>query len=649
LLQISLISLFSSQLLTFIITEISFLQPFQIEFLISKMGLPMWSDPTHPRIVKVDRIKVYDVIKPGENLRKHRGLANETCEKIDAGLKACKEYFKDPEGVPDETFEATVKFVEEYSESRTQFCNCHLHNFAVRFINAAYQIAMVQSVVFSKDFALTLKDLEDYGDYSPIVAQGLRCEFCFGHHYFNRVNRDTGVQFQWTEIAQALRRAPRSKFFLPPHLHEQLPDINEATPGDVDIKIADSFLEAAKATEADEGAMVWQVVKYADQKRRGGPKDFIQSGRWDDLAYHTHFARIMFDAMWRGPVYLKNRYRDAARTMAIAVALVQCTWFISIKALPEGFSALRSTYEARQYPGPMLLETGESPHAMVSPGVGLFDPVLLHSEDLEGMCEVDSTVPNSSRNIVDERWTGNPDLLEADMASYSLPPHERITQRRIEVLRNIFSVRGNHWRHDLGATGLLALRCPMLHSNNYLMDMVEIAGDPNADGRLLRRLRVTRLPGRGLVSRRGFEGLFIPETIHTDQDRVRATIQRLREFRHEGLESLLDGEPVDESLVLWRNQGASVIFEAMSTRCHFPAIPATETDEVLWTDLCIGLRGATHPRTAAIYTRDLCQRLIELAGSPIEELYEDGWSRHRRNGILPIDLILNSDLDNRYM
>ena len=614
------------------------------------MGLPMWpNDPTHPRIVKVDRIKVYDVIKPGENLRKHRGLASETYDKIDAGLKACKEYFKDPEGVPDKTFEATVQFVKEYSESRTQFCNSHLHNFAVRVINAAYQIAMVQSVVFSKDFTLTLKDLEEYGDYSPIVAQGLRCKFCFGHHYFNRVNRDTGVQFQWFEIARALRRAPRSKSFLPAHLREQLSDINDdMTSGDVDVAIADSFLEAAKACEADEGAMVWQVVKYADQERLGGPKSLIQSGRWDDLAYHTHFARIMFDAMWRGPVYLKNRYRDAARTMAIAVALVQCTWFISIKALPEGLSALRSTYEARQYPGPMLLEIGESPHAMVSPGVRLFDPVLLHSEDLEAMCEVDSMAPNSSMDIVDERWMGNPDLLEADMASYSLPPHERITQRRIEVLRIIFSVRANHWRHDLGATGLLALRCPMLHSNNFLMGIANIAGDPNADGRLLRQCHVTRLPGRGLVSTRGFEGLFIPETIHTDQDRVRATIRQLRQFRHEGLASLLDGEPVDESLVLWRNQGASVIFEAMSTRCH-PAIPVTERDEILWTDLCIGLRGATHPRTAAIYTRDLCQMLIELAGSPNEELYEDGWSRHQRNGILPIDLNLNSDLDNGYM
>ena len=48
---------------------------------------------------------------------------------------------------------------EEYSESRTQFCNSHLHNFAVRVINATYQIAVIQSVGYPDFIIRALKEL----------------------------------------------------------------------------------------------------------------------------------------------------------------------------------------------------------------------------------------------------------------------------------------------------------------------------------------------------------------------------------------------------------------------------------------------------------------------------------------------------------
>jgi len=264
------------------------------------------------------------------------------------------------------------------------------------------------------------------------------------------------------------------------------------------------------------------------------------------------------------------------------------------------------------------------------------------------MCAVDLTAPNSSMDIVGERWMGNTSLLETNKASYCLPPHERLTQRRIAVLRIIFCVGADDnngedwwdsWRYDLGVTSLMALRYPMLYSNNFLKEIIEMTNNPNVNGRLLRQHHVARLPGRGLVSTRRFDGLFSPETIRNYQGRIGTTIQRLREFKYEGLESLLDGEPVDESLILWTNRGAFVIFEAMSTRCLIDGIPHNDTDEVIWTDLCIGLRGATDSPTAAIYTPELCEKLVELAGFPIEDLYEEGWLRHQRAGILPIGLI----------
>ena len=626
------------------------------------MGLPMWaSNPKHPRLVEVDLLKVYDVIKYAAKLCEHKDLPDETHRKIDTGLKACKEYFKDHEGVPEETFKTMAGFVMEYSKKRIQFCNSHLNNFVVHVVNEAYKVARIRSVPFSRDFPLTLKDLEDYGDYSPIIAQGLRCQFCFGHHSFNKVNHDTGVQFQWMEIARALKRTPKSKSLLPAYLWEELSVVNEdMAPGEeyVDAALVDSFLEAVEATGANQSAMVWQVVKYTDQKRRPGPKEFIRLATWNHLAAHTHYARIMFDALWRGPVYLKDRHREAAHMMAIAVAIVQCTWFSVILASTRGTELMlgfeRSRYEDRQYPGPMLWERGEFPHTMVSPGARLFDPALLHGENGQAICAVDARVPNPCiLTTVAERWMGDMFLFNADL--YCLPPHERITPRRAEVLAVILDLSfetddavdwWDRWSYDLGITCLMAIRSPRLYSDGFLWKIVDIVSDPDANGRLLEEHNVARVPGRGLVSLTGLDGLFSPQTISDleNRDTIRATIQSIREFDYEGLEISLDGELVDESLVLWDNPGAAVILDAMNTRRINDNIPRTDEDEfeltanIAWTDLSFALLRATDSRTAATYTLELCDTLVQLAGLHVRQLLDAGWSRHERAGILPIDI-----------
>ena len=610
------------------------------------MGLPMW--PTDPRpAAGIDHIKLDNVVEYAGKLCEHKDLPAEKYERIHKGLEACKEYLRDPEGASDEIFEVTNQFVMEYSKKRIQFCSSNLNDFIVRAINDAYQIAKIRSVLFCRDFSLTLEDIEDYCDYSPIIAQGLRCEHCFGHHYYNKANRDTGVQPRWIEIARALKR--REKRRLPAYLWERLSAVDEdVTPGEayIDTVIVNSFLEAAKATGADEDAMVWQVVKYADQVRGPGPKEFIRSEDWDNLASHTHCARVMFDAMWRGPVYLTNRQREAARTMAIAVALVQSTWFLVIMVSSDGQTAVRSEHRARQYPGPRLLERGELPHAMVSPGVELFDPALLHDKDHGGICSVDIMAPNVGMDIAGNRWVGDMSLFDQASNYYSQLPHERITQRRVGVLRMIFTVGADNaddwwddWRRDLGVTSLMALRYPLMYSDHFLLDMMDIAGNPDSDGQLLRQHHVARLPGRGLVSVKRFEfdGLFGHETdLGDSEDRINAITQRLRESQYEGLESFLDGEPVHdhESLNLWRNRGASTILDKMNTLC------LNDTDgEFTWTDLSIALRRATDSATAALYSVENCEKLIQLAGLPNEELNEEGWFRHNRDGILPFDLI----------
>jgi hypothetical protein len=619
------------------------------------MGIPMLllsMNPKHPRFAGVDLLKVFDVMKYAPHLRQHGDIPADTRGKIDEGLKACQEYVLDPEGVPDATFETMTRFVMEYSEKRMQFCNSNVNEFTVRVVNDAYQIAKIREAPFSGHSPFTLKDLEDYGDYSPIIAQGFRCKFCFGHHYFNKANHNTGVQFQWVEIARALKRREKSR--LPAYLWEELPAVDKnVTPDEecVDELLADSFLEASKATGADQDAMVWQVVKYADQERHPGPKELIRSEAWDRLASHTHSARAMLDAMWRGPVCLSDRHREAARTMAIAVALVQRTWFVTIS--PEGESQ-RSEYDDRQYSGPMQWERGELPHTMISPGVKLLDPTLLHDPRHESICAVDIRVPNAGTDdLAAERWIGDMSLFDTDQASYSLPPQERITQRRVEVLQTILSagaINGEDWRDrwrcDLGITSLMALRYPMMYSDRFLLNIINIAaGDPNAqaDGQLLKDF--IRLPSRGLVSSDEFDGLFGPETVfdkfETHQNRIEEAILRLRKFRYEEVESFLDGEPVDESLILWDNRGASTIINTMNAIDRIPENPSINEDEfqafdIVWTDLSIALRRATDSPTAATYTFEFCDKLIQLAGLPLEELQEEGWSRYQGAGILPL-------------
>ena len=315
-----------------------------------------------------------------------------------------------------------------------------------------------------KNFPLAIKDLDDYGDYSPFVAQGLRCEHCYGQLYFNQVNPMTGIQFQWSEIAQALKRCPKSKSLLPTHLWERLASVEDEdmTNAEIysDISLVDSFLEAARATGANEAAMVWQVVRHAGQET-DTVKDLILSENWVGLATHTHNARVLLDAMWRGPIYLSKRHREAVRTMTIAVSFVQYTWFrvITRSTLQEGgINFKRSDHEACYYPGPLLWEKGKFPHAMFAPEkVALCHLALLHERSDIDTFAIDKMVTNGS----DERWIGDISMFDNSLVSgYSLPPHEMITPRRVKNIHIIISLGWglNHLKNDSGVTSLMADR-----------------------------------------------------------------------------------------------------------------------------------------------------------------------------------------------
>ena len=154
---------------------------------------------------------------------------------------------------------------------------------------------------------------------------------------------------------------------------------------------------------------------------------------------------------------------------------------------------------------------------------------------------------------------------------------------------------------------------------------------------------ITRLPGRGLVSLAHLDGLFNAETIsHLDdhRDRTQIAIQRIRQSQYEGLEVYLDGGHVDESLILWENPGAAAILDAMNIlRVTDDDEKSDFQDDVAWTDLSIGLRRATHPSTAPTYTADLCRKLVTLAGLSKDRLIDNGWSRHNRVGIVPLNFL----------
>ena len=595
-----------------------------------------------PGPIDLDRVRY--VVKYAVHLHQHN-VSSDIHEEIHQGLEYCKEYLNDPAGAHDKTFAMMIRFVRKYLRNRIEFCNSCLNtNFIVSIVDATYQIAKMQSVPL-KNFPLAIKDLDDYGDCSRFVAQGLRCQHCYGYLYFNQVNPKTGVQFQWFEIAQALKQNQKSKSLLPTHLWERLAPVDEDTTNaevySNDILLVDSFLEAARATGAQEAAMVWQVVRHADREA-DTVKDLIMSEDWVGLATHTHNARVLLDAMLRGPIYLSSHHQEAVYKMTIAVSLVQYTWFRVITRSTSqegGISFERSDHETSYYPGPLLWEKGMSPYVKFAPKKFPFG--LLRDWSNINIFAVDKMVTNGS----DERWIGDISMFDNSLvSSYSLPPNETITSRRVKHIHLIMTL-GRRWnllKNDSGVTSLMALRFPTMYSDRFLQDIVRIGETP--DSRLMISNGIVRLPGRGLVSLVHLDGLFDAETIfHLEdhQDRAQIAVQRIRQSQYEGLEDYLDGGHVDESLILWENPGAATILKAMNLfrvltdRFQMPDFQ----NDVAWTDLSIGLRRATHPTTATIYTMDRCQKLVKLAGLSKDRLIENGWSRHDRAGIVPLNFL----------
>ena len=241
-----------------------------------------------------------------------------------------------------------------------------------------------------------------------------------------------------------------------------------------------------------------------------------------------------------------------------------------------------------------------------------------------------------------ERWIGDISMFDNSLVSgYSLPPNKMITSRRVNHIM-MLGQRCNLLKNDSGVTSLMALRFPTMYSNRFLRDIVRIGETSNIP--LMISNGIVRLPGRGLVSLVHLDGLFNAETIfHLEdhRDRAQIAVQRIRQSQYEGLEDYLDGGHVDESLILWENPGAATILKAMniffqvSDRFQRPDFQ----NDVAWTDLSIGLRRATHPTTATIYTVDRCQKLVKLAGLSKDRLVENGWSRHDRVGIVPLNFL----------
>jgi hypothetical protein len=69
-------------------------------------------------------------------------------------------------------------------------------------------------------------------------------------------------------------------------------------------------------------------------------------------------------------------------------------------------------------------------------------------------------------------------------------------------------------------------------SDRSLWKVVDIARNADVDGQLLLEHNVARFPGRGLVSLKGLDGLFGPETIFDlqNQDMIDATVQLIQEY-----------------------------------------------------------------------------------------------------------------------
>jgi hypothetical protein len=88
------------------------------------------------------------------------------------------------------------------------------------------------------------------------------------------------------------------------------------------------------------------------------------------------------------------------------------------------------------------------------------------------------------------------------------------------------------------------------------------------------------------------------------------------------------------------NLGAKAILDAMNTISLTDGTCIQDTDiACAWTDLSIALRRVTDNCTVSTYTLDFCKKLIKLAGLSIDRLNEEGWSRHKRVGIVPIYLL----------
>jgi hypothetical protein len=142
---------------------------------------------------------------------------------------------------------------------------------------------------------------------------------------------------------------------------------------------------------------------------------------------------------------LKNRHREAARTIAIAVALVQRAWFLGALSGEPVF--MRTQWER-----------GESPHAIISPGTRLIDPALLHSANHRAICEVESRAPNPGiDHTATERWIGDMSLFNRILTVCLHMRGSLILQMIIDLSDRANSAEDwwDRWRHDLGIISLV--------------------------------------------------------------------------------------------------------------------------------------------------------------------------------------------------
>ncbi|KAL1959947.1 hypothetical protein VTO42DRAFT_615 [Malbranchea cinnamomea] len=265
----------------------------------------------HPHAQRFDRQRVLNAYQAALRVLEHNPLSP-LAETFHDQVRVFGEWLRDPVGMSSETC-AEVERLLRVSPRLGPIAS-HFDVMAVKTVAEA---------------ALTLEDLdgregcegiEEYGDVFEFLAEILRCQKCYSNKYYNAVDPNTGRQFTWGTIAQAL--LADAGLLLPRH-HLPLSDRIYRPPRPADsAPLVESIRDVSQILCIKFRAVAWQIVKYFVYiESPGGPKQSIRLGNWQQLADHA----IRAERLFLNEANHENATRRRRRAAATMSWVARCT------------------------------------------------------------------------------------------------------------------------------------------------------------------------------------------------------------------------------------------------------------------------------------------------------------------------------------